>query len=187
MEKRMIFGIAGEIAAGKGTVACYLADKYNASTHRFSVALRDIAKRVYLEESRENLQKISTLLRDNFDDNILSKVIFEDVKKDINPLVVIDGVRRMADVEFFQKIPEFKLVYIETDLKKRYERITERNENVDDEGKTLDDFRRDHKKEAELQIKYLRDEADFVIDNNGTLEDLYRQIDDLMKNSQAGA
>ncbi|HBR79994.1 MAG TPA: hypothetical protein DEA46_06195, partial [Candidatus Moranbacteria bacterium] len=78
MEK-IILGIAGEIAAGKGTVAKYLVDSCGASTHRFSTALRDVAKRMYLEESRENLQKISTLMRDNFDEDILSMVIYKDV------------------------------------------------------------------------------------------------------------
>ncbi|MFA6183628.1 MAG: AAA family ATPase [Parcubacteria group bacterium] len=177
---KVILGIAGEIAAGKGTTAKYLVEKCGASTHRFSTALRDVAKRMYLDESRENLQQLSTLMRDGFDDNILSRVIYNDVGKDSCEVVVIDGVRRMKDIEFLEKMPEFKLIYIEADLRKRYERITKRRENIDDKEKTFDEFRRDNKREAEIQIKYLKDEADFVIDNNGTLEELYAQIDKIV-------
>ncbi|KKP68692.1 MAG: hypothetical protein UR66_C0004G0092 [Candidatus Moranbacteria bacterium GW2011_GWE1_35_17] len=180
MEK-IILGIAGEIAAGKGTVAKYLVDNYGASTHRFSTALRDVAKRMYLEESRENLQKISTLMRDGFDEDILSMVIYKDVEKDSHEIIAIDGVRRMSDIVFLEKIPEFKLIYVETDLKTRYERITKRDENVDDGEKTFDEFKKDNKREAETQIKYLKDEVAFVIDNNGTLEELYAQIDAIIK------
>lgn len=179
MEK-IILGIAGEIAAGKGTTAKYLIEKYGASTHRFSTALRDVARRMYLEESRENLQKLSTLMRDGFDENILSKVIANDIEKDSNKIIVIDGVRRMRDLEFLEKMPGFKLVYIETDLKKRYERIIKREENIDDKEKTFDEFKKDNKREAEIQIKYLKNEAAFVIDNNGAFEELYAQVDKIV-------
>jgi len=180
MEKKVI-GIAGEIASGKGTVAKYLVEKYGASTYRFSTVLRDIVKRMYLDESRENLQKISTLMRDNFSDDVLSMVIYKDVEKDSNKIVAIDGVRRMGDVVFLEKIPEFKLIYIEADIKKRYDRIIKRDENTDDKEKTFIEFSRDNRREAETQIKYLKDEAAFVVDNNGTLEELYAQIDKIIE------
>jgi len=179
--KKIILGIAGEIASGKGTTAKYLIDEYGASTHRFSTALRDIANRMYLEESRENLQKISTMMRENFDDNILSMVIYKDVENDNNQIIAIDGVRRMADIEFLKKIPEFKLVYVDTTMENRYERITKRGENVDDKSKTFEDFKKDHEREAELQIKDLKNIADFVVGNDGSLEDLYLQIDKIIQ------
>lgn len=178
--KKIVLGIAGEIAAGKGTAAKYLIDKYGASTHRFSTALRDVAQRMYLEESRENLQRISTLMRENFSTDILSRVIYKDVVNDSNSMIVIDGVRRMDDIEFLKRIPEFKLVYIKTDIKNRYDRIILREENVDDKGKTFEEFQNDNNREAELQIKDLKIEADFVLDNNGNLEDLYAQIDKIV-------
>lgn len=180
--QKIILGIAGEIASGKGTTAQYLVKNHNASTHRFSTALRDLAKRMYLEESRENLQKLSTIFRENFDDNILSMVIYKDVENDNNQVIAIDGVRRMADIEFLKKIPEFKLVYLDASMENRYQRITKRGENVDDNSKTFEEFKKDHEREAELQIKDLKNQADFVIDNNGTLEELYAQIDSIIQN-----
>ena len=42
--------------------------------------------------SRENLQKFSTLLRENFGENILAKAIANDASKLDAGIVVIDGV-----------------------------------------------------------------------------------------------
>jgi len=179
--KKIILGLAGEIASGKGTVAKYITDELKGSSHRFSTALRDVAKRMYLEENRENLQKISTIFRENFHGNVLSEVIYHDVENDNHEIIAIDGVRRMADIEFLKKLPEFKLVYVDADMEKRYERIVKRGENVDDNSKTFEEFKKDHEREAELQIKDLKSEADFVIDNNRSFEDLYRQISEIIE------
>lgn len=179
--KKVIVGLAGEIAAGKGTTADYLQKKHQAGTYRFSTALREVARRMYLDESRENLQKISTLFRENFDDNLLSAVIARDVEKDSRPILAVDGVRRLADIEYLNKLPGFCLVYIDTAMEKRFERIVQRGENSDDADKTFQQFKKDHLREAERQIKDLKEKADFIVDNNGLLEDLYRQIDEIIK------
>lgn len=178
---RIVVGLAGEIASGKGTTAKYIMEKFNGGTHRFSTALRDVAQRMYLEENRENLQKISTIFRENFFGDILSAVIAKDVQNDEHEIIAIDGVRRMADITYLKKIPGFKLAYIEADMEKRYERITKRGENTDDTSKTFEEFKKDHEREAEKQIRDLKDKADFVIDNNGSIEELYKQIDEIIK------
>ncbi len=178
---KIILGLAGEIASGKGTTAKYICEKHGGNSHRFSTALRDVAARMYLEESRENLQKISTIFRENFFDDILSAVIAKDVLNDEHKIIAIDGVRRMADISYLQKIPGFKLVYIEAEMKKRYERIIGRGENTDDKTKTFEEFQKDHEREAERQIKDLKNQAEYVIDNNGSLDELYKQIDEIIK------
>ncbi|MFW5884863.1 MAG: AAA family ATPase [Patescibacteria group bacterium] len=178
---KKIIGLAGEIASGKGTAAEYIRNVYGGRVHRFSGMLRDLAERLYLEENRDNLQKMSTAVREYFGQDILCKTIYEDVKRDDSRYIVIDGVRRFQDVEKLKNLEEFSLVYIKADMEKRYQRITKRGENVDDNSKTLEEFKKDNQKEAEKQIQELEKEADFVIDNNGSLEDLYRQIDDILK------
>ena len=178
---KIILGLAGEIASGKGTVAKYICEKYEGSSHRFSTMLRDVAKRMYLEENRENIQKISTIFRKNFSDDLLSKVIFNDVKNDNREYVAVDGVRRAPDIEYLKKLSGFKLIYIEAAMEKRYERITKRGENSDDSKKTFEEFKKDHERETELRIKDLKNIADFVVDNNGTFEELYSQIDKIIE------
>jgi dephospho-CoA kinase len=178
---RIILGIAGEIASGKGTVAKHIKEKKDGSVHRFSTVLRDVAHRMHLEENRENLQKISTIFRENFNDNILSEVIYHDAQADGHSIVVIDGVRRMADIEKLKELAHFYLVYIEAKIETRYERIIERKENSDDATKTFADFKLDHQREAERQIKDLKNYADFIIKNEGTFLELYQQVDKIIK------
>ncbi|MEK7625108.1 MAG: AAA family ATPase, partial [Patescibacteria group bacterium] len=63
---KIILGFVGDLASGKGTICKYLKEKYGTESYRFSTMLRDILKRVYLENSRENLQRLSTVMRENF-------------------------------------------------------------------------------------------------------------------------
>lgn len=177
---KIILGLAGEIAAGKGTAAKYVTEKYAGSSHRFSTMLRDVAKRMYLEENRENIQKISTIFRQNFSDDLLSKVIYHDVENDNHGYITVDGVRRAPDIDYLKKISGFKLVYIDASMENRYERIVKRDENADDAGKTFEEFKKDHERETELRIRDLKNIADFVIDNNGDFENLYAQVDKII-------
>lgn len=177
---KIILGIAGEIAGGKGALANHIKEKYNGSVHRFSSVLRDVAKRMHLEENRSNLQKISTIFRENFSSNILSEVVYHDVMEDEHEIIVIDGVRRIDDIEYLKKLPEFKLVYIEAEMEIRYERLIKRRENSDDAEKTFEEFKADHEREAELQIKDLKNYADFNINNDGTFLEFYHQIDSII-------
>jgi len=179
--KKIIFGFVGLIASGKGTANEYLKTKYQASTYRFSTMLRDVLNRLYLEVSRENLQKISQVVRENFGEETLSKVIAEDVTRDNALIISIDGIRRPGDVKFLSQIPGFILVNISADMKKRFERITKRGENTDDTKKTFEQFKIDHEQEAEMKILEIAQQATEQIDNNGSYEDLYAQLDALVK------
>jgi len=181
MDKKIILGIAGEMASGKGTVAKYLTEKHSAVGLRFSTVLRDVLDRLGIEQSRENMQMVSTSLRQSFGDDLLAKVMKGDALKTEAELIVIDGVRREPDIKYLRELPEFKLVYIEADMEKRHERIVKRGENTDDINKTFEEFKKDHEREAEVRIKDLKAKADFVIDNNGFFEEFYRQIDEIIK------
>lgn len=176
-EEQIVIGLVGEMSSGKGTVARHVAEKYGASTYRFSTILRDILDRVYVKHARENIQKLSTFLRQAYGEDLLSKVIYYDVKKDPAPIIVVDGVRRLSDVAYLKEMPGFALIYIDASLETRYRRISERNENADDQTITFEAFKKQQEDESESQIRDLKSEADFIIDNNGTQEQLIAAID----------
>ncbi len=179
--KKIILGLAGEIASGKGTVVKYLTENHNASTYRFSTIMRDVLDRLHIEHSRDSLQQTSLMLRNTYGENILAKVMDIDTKNDLNPIIIIDGIRRVEDIEFLRANPDFKLVFVDVSLEKRYERIIDREENVDDKNKTFEEFKLDAEREAELTIAGLREQADVLLDNNGTPEELERRIENLLK------
>lgn len=182
---KLILGLAGEMGCGKGTAAKHIIEEHKGSAHRFSTVLRDVLDRLYLEQSRDNMQTLSTILRKNFGEDLLAKSIYHDTANDNNDIVIVDGVRRMADILYLQEVPHFKLIYIEADIKVRYERIMKRGENSDDANKTFSEFEKSNQDESESQIRELRNYAHYVIDNNGTFIDLYKQIENIIKeNSQ---
>ncbi len=180
-DKKIILGITGEIASGKDTVTKYLVEKYGAKQFRFSDPLRDILDRLHLPQVRKNLAGLSHYLRKAFGEDILAHVIENDAKKDDHALVVIDGIRRLSDIDLVKKLPEFTLIYVEADMERRYERLTGRRQNADDQTKTFEEFKQDHLLETEMTIPPLRVDAKHIINNDGTLEELYAQVDKVMK------
>ncbi len=180
---KKIFGITGSLGCGKSTVARYIVEEHEGSAHRVSDILRDTLDRFYLNHSLENMQKLSTAIRKAFGENVLTRVFNENVKNDEHEMVAIDGVRRLEDFEYLRKYPDFKLIFIETDMNICYERIVRRRENPDDAKKTFEEFKKENEHESELQIKDLKNYADFMVNNNKEFKDLYRQIDDLLKSN----
>jgi dephospho-CoA kinase len=179
--KKIIFGFVGLIASGKGTAAKYLAKKYQASTHRFSTSLREVLRRLYLEENRDNLITLSECLRKNFGQDLLAKIITQDALKDKKRVIVVEGIRRLDDIKYLSKLPNFILVEIVADSKIRYQRLIERGENTDDNAKTYQEFLADHKKSTEITIAKVIKLAQEKINNNGSEKDTQKQLDKLMK------
>lgn len=176
-DSKAILGLVGEMAAGKGTAAGYLKEKYGASTYRFSDMLADMLDRLHLPHNRDNFIKMSEMVRGTFGEDIMAKTMAQDVEKDQNKLIIVEGVRRLADIEYLKKMSGFVLVEIFADIEKRFARMKSRGEKSDDGSKTLAEFKADHKRSTELSILEVARQASLRIDNNGTKEQLYEQLD----------
>jgi len=181
---KLIIGTVGEIASGKGAVTKYLCEKYGATEYKFSNILKDILMRVHLDVIRENFSKLSLGLRESYGQDILAHALAEDIKKDDNHIIIVDGARRKADLQYLREMENFVLVFVEADLEKRYERLVGRSEKQDDQTKTFEKFKKDHELETEVSIEELRAAANIIIDNNGTMEDLHKQIDEIIVSSK---
>ncbi len=177
---KLIIGIVGENAAGKTTATEYLKNKFNAVTFRFSDMLYDILKRMYIEPNRGNLQMISTILRQNFGDDIMSKVIAKDAKNSTSEIIITEGVRRPSDVPYLKELSNFILIYIKADEQTRFSRLANRGEKPDDAIKTWEDFQKEGLQESEQQILAIAQTANSTIDNNGSLEETYAQLDKIV-------
>jgi len=177
---KIILGFVGDLAAGKGTVAKYLSEKHRVNTYRYSTMLRDILDRVYIEQTREHLQTLSTFLRESYGQDIMSKVIAKDVERDPNQLIVVEGIRRPTDITYLQENAGFHLIYLTADSKLRWERLVKRAENPGDTEKTYEEFLVDEQAEADKLIKELGATAEKTINNDGTIEELYAQIDEVV-------
>lgn len=181
MKNKIIIGLVGTLASGKGAVKEYLINNHEAKGCKFSDIFRDVLNRLNIPITRDNLQKVSTSLRSNFGEDLLSKTIISDVGKIDSKIVIVDGIRRFTDMNNLKNLPNFFILAVDADSKLRYERMKARNENEGDSSKTYEDFLKDENAEADRQIPEVIKTADFLIENNGTLEDLHRQIDKIIE------
>lgn len=176
MTKQKIIGLIGQIASGKSQVAEYIKQDFQAEVFKYSNPLRDILRRCYLPETRENLIELSIKLREIFGNDLLNKIIINDLKQAKSELIIIDGIRRRDDIKGIINKDNFYLIYIDTNKKIRFNRLKERLENQDEREKTLKEFKKDLKKETEIYVEKLKKDAHFLIDNNKTLDELYLQV-----------
>lgn len=172
-----VIGLVGRLASGKGTAAKYLAERHSAAIVRYSDALREALGLFDMPISRENMQDLSTILRQRFGENVLAKAVARKARAAGGRLVVVDGVRRMTDIEGLGDLPGFCLVALELDQATRYRRCVQRNENDGDSTMSFEGFLERDVAETEVQIPDVAARAKFTLDNSGSLEDLYRELD----------
>ena len=178
---KIIIGFVGKIASGKDVSKKYLEEKYGVHSYRYSTVLRDILNRLYQPINRQNMQNLSLDLRTRFGSDLLAQVIIEDISRDEQEAVIIDGIRRLDDVASLKKkFPDLHIISIDADPKIRYNRSVKRNENIGDQEKTFDQFLLEEKAEAELEIPTVMATSEYQIDNNGTMDELYGQLDNIM-------
>ncbi|MBI5731841.1 MAG: hypothetical protein HY982_00575 [Candidatus Magasanikbacteria bacterium] len=133
-----------------------------------------------MEQSRNNLVRLSEIMRTTFGEDIMAKTIVRDVKKDAHSLIVVDGIRRPADIVYLEKLPNFVLVEIFAAPQTRYRRLVQRGENADDKNKTYKQFLADNRRSTEISILQVIKKAKEKIDNNGDEKKLQKQLNALV-------
>jgi len=178
--KKIILGFVGEKLSGKGTVAEHLKKTCGASVHRFSIPMRDCVKRLHLPLTRENLITFSVITRKAFGEDLYAKVIADDSKEDHAEIVAVDGVRYEADISELRKLDGFHLVYITAPAKTRFGRMKTRGENAGETEMSWEAFMEEEKAPTEIAIPELGATAEFVVENDGSFEELYAKVDGII-------
>jgi len=177
---KLIICLVGEKGSGKGTVSRYLVEKYGARVFRFSEILDDILGRLYIPNARENQINLAEALREKFGAQVLAKVLKKDVENDNHKLIVLDGIRHPKELETLEQFSNFYLLYITCPLRIRYERSKKRGEKSGEDKMTFEDFKRRESASTEVWIKKIGKKARAKIDNSGTLEKLYKNVDNFI-------
>jgi len=181
-KEKIVIGITGNIGSGKGTVTEYLTQKYNARKMRYSKILADILERLHLDYDRGNLDIIAEGLRSMFGEDILSKVLEKDIREVGAEVVVFDGIRKKKELHYFEnKMNNFFFIFVDTPFEVVAKRIISRQEKIDDQEQTVEKLRDRQQQPSDKDVPGLKKYADFVIDNSGSLEKTFEQIDKMMK------
>jgi dephospho-CoA kinase len=125
---------------------------------------------------------MSSLVRKGFGEDILARVMAKDVEQSSANVIVLDGIRREEDMVELKENPNFVFIYIDADEHVRYERIVKRGENADDSSKTFEQFQKEQREiETEQTIPPLLRLAQHVIDNSGSEQELFDQLDTIIE------
>jgi dephospho-CoA kinase len=181
MNDKIVIGLAGQIASGKDTIADYIVKKYGGISLSYSQSLRDILNRIFQPIDRANLVWLGQTLVDRFGTDILSKVLSKEIELSDKKIFVLSNIRREGDISCFKDWPGFVLIGVETDPKICYERLTKRSQNTDDQIKTWEQFQKDLQLSTEVTIDGLIKKSSIQVNNDGSLEDLYKQVDKIIE------
>jgi len=188
----MIIGIEGLKFSGKDTIADYLKNNYSFEKRAFADPLKEATQILFnfTSEEMELRDKISekwgvsprTILKDlgtYYLQNRLSEIIPDLGNNHAVKRLFLEPIKKdlvISDVRFIHEVDEIKkrggiLIQIKIDENTRQQRMLKRyldiNLNID-----IND---NHISEKIDHLQY-----DYLIDNNGSLEDLICQIDNLM-------
>jgi dephospho-CoA kinase len=179
-----IIGITGTIGAGKGTIVDYLVNKKNFKHFSARAFLVEEIEKRGLENNRDNMVIMANGLREKNSPSFVADELFKRAKVS-GQNCVIESLRTVGEIESLKNKGNFTLLAVDADPKIRYERILKRLTSTD--NVSFEKFLADEKREMEStdpnkqNLKKCIEMADFVIDNNGTLEELNSKLEEILK------
>ncbi|MBU2612899.1 hypothetical protein KJ925_00370 [Patescibacteria group bacterium] len=176
----LIIGLVGRQGSGKGTTAKILTERFGATTVRYSDLLKEILAILAIDMTRENLVNLSETLRATFGEDTFAYAVDLRIRKSGAPLVIVDGIRRAEDTAALESLPHFRLVEVTASARQRFNRMKMRGEKMRERDMTWDEFVMEEIAPTENSISAIASRAWKTIDNDGTLEDLTRQVDAMM-------
>jgi dCMP deaminase len=177
----MIIGLTGRNGSGKTAVAEYLTSR-GFEYHSLSDEIRREIRDRGLEITRDLLIEVGNELRSKFGPGILAERILRSLESDRN--YVVDSIRNPSEVEVLKRRRDFSLLAVEADQQTRFERS--RSRGRERAAQTLEQFIEEEAREldsddpASQQLNETQSKADLIVSNNGTLEELHRQLDALL-------
>jgi dephospho-CoA kinase len=179
IKDKVVVGVAGMPGSGKG-VFRRTVQKMGYPVVIMGDVVRGEVKRRNLKPTPENLGKTMLNLRELEGPAVVAKRCVPKVKKATGRIVVIDGVRSLAEVEEFKKhFPNFILIAIHTSPKTRYQRLFRRKRS--DDPTNWETFKQRDLRELGVGMGAVIAAADRTIVNEGTLAQLKTEIRQVMK------
>ena len=176
----MIFGVTGNYASGKDTVAEFL-HEMNFRHVSFSDLLREELKTRNVDLTRDNLINVGNELRQKFGADILAKKALAKLEDGEN--FVFTSIRNPAEVKSLEQRKDFILVEVIAPEKTRLSRLLSRNRLGD--PKTLDELQQKESLEnsssaTDQQLKKVSELARIVLKNDSTLDNLKQKTEQMV-------
>jgi dephospho-CoA kinase len=172
-------GIAGMPGSGKG-VFRRAVQRMGYPVVVMGDVVREEVKRRNLKPTPENVGKTMLHLRKVDGPAAVAKQCIPKLEKTTGRIVVIDGIRSLAEVEEFKKhFPNFFVVAIHASPETRYRRLSRRKRS--DDPPNWETFTERDQRELGVGMGAVIAAADHTIDNEGTSAQLNAEISRVMK------
>ncbi len=179
----LIIGITGTYGAGKGTVVEYLKTK---GFEHYSVSgyLLELVEEAGWGKNRDSLIKMGNELRKKYGPGYTVEQLYLKAEK-IGNNTIIESIRTMGEIESLRSYGNFFLVGVDADRKLRYDRAQIRQSLKD--SVSYEDFCKSEDNESvsnDTGVQNLAkcmEAADYRIENNGSIEDLNKKIDEFIE------
>lgn len=179
----MIIGVAGSFGAGKGAVVEYMIREKGFKHYSASGLIKEEIERRGLPMNRDTMIVVANELRKEYGPTHLVEKMYRSATQEGGD-AVLESLRAVAEV---QKIKELggTVIGIDAESRIRYERAFKRGTEKD--SVSYEKFLAQEKAESNPDDPAKQDvfsalkESDFILSNNGTLEELHTQIDEALK------
>lgn len=177
---KIIIGLVGETGSGKDTVAHYLKRRYGVQLLRFSLPLKKTLNLFFNKSSKKDQAWLYSTFKERFGEDVLHQGVRRYVEQH-DGLMCINGMRILKDLDFIKFFENSYIIYVTAGQKLRWERATGRGEKSDDQ-QSFGSFQKfEETIETEKDVPIIGAQADFIVKNDGTMDDLLWQVDDAMK------
>lgn len=178
-----IIGITGTMGAGKGTIVDYLMQHHG--YRHYSVRgylIREITQRG-MPVNRDSMVIVANDLRARHKPSFIAEELYKEAAAN-GQNCIIESIRTVGEVNELRSKDDFVLFSVDADRRTRYDRIVKRGSETDfvsfevfSENEDREMTATDPNKQNVGACMFL---ADFRFDNNGTFEELYSQIDEIL-------
>lgn len=165
--------LAGQTCAGKDVTADFLGE-YGFKKMSLSEILKKMAVERGIPTDAESLFKLSESFKEKLGEGFLGKMVLDEFKKRGWEKSCAVGLRRWDEWEELRRVERSFLIYVNAPLKLCFERMLKRKRAGD--KNSWEEFVRYEKKLSSIGLDKLKKNADFIIDNSGSLKELKEMV-----------
>jgi dephospho-CoA kinase len=183
---KIVIGLVGPIAAGKSTTVGILKSK-GFMSYSLSDRIREEIQNRNLEITRETLNQVSNDLRETVGADVLAQKTSTLIEKENSEKIVIDSIRNPLEIAYLKKHFGMYIIGLVAPQEIRFDFFAHRGTNVAgittwEEFKALDDMELAQSGEYKQQVQACLDLADIIIENTGSIEELEKKLEEILKN-----
>lgn len=177
-------GITGTLGAGKGTIVDYLVQNKGFVHYSVRSFITEEIKRRNMPVNRDSMTLVGNDLRAQHTPSYIVEQLYAQAQAS-GCNCIIESVRTPGEIAALRGKPNFFLFAVDADPKIRYERAVLRGSETD--HVSYETFIANEQREMTSEdpnkqnLKVCIEQADFRFDNGGSIEDLHKQVEQVLQ------